>query len=85
MWMRRDTASSSAHVLKHISLTASCLRSDPQRVTKRYVLASLDPRASTVCVLNPLRSEDEAFRFLLYAIAVIAAIVALVLIVRAIV
>jgi hypothetical protein len=35
-------------------------------------------------VLNPLRSEQEAFRFLLYAIAVIAAIVALVLILRAI-
>jgi hypothetical protein len=35
-------------------------------------------------VLNPLRSEDEAFRFLLYAIAVIAAIVALILILRAI-
>jgi bacteriorhodopsin len=33
-------------------------------------------------VLNPLRSEDEAFRFLLYAIAVIAAIVALILILR---
>jgi hypothetical protein len=35
-------------------------------------------------VLNPLRSEDEAFRFLLYAIVVIVAIVALVLILRAI-
>ncbi len=35
-------------------------------------------------MLNPLRSEDEAFRFLLYAIAVIVAIVALVLIARAI-
>jgi hypothetical protein len=35
-------------------------------------------------VLNPLRSEDEAFRFLLYAIAVIVVIVALVLILRAI-
>jgi hypothetical protein len=35
-------------------------------------------------VLNPLRSEEEAFRFLLYAIAVIAAVVALVLILRAI-
>jgi hypothetical protein len=33
-------------------------------------------------VLNPLRSEDEAFRFLLYAFVVIAAIVALVLILR---
>jgi bacteriorhodopsin len=34
-------------------------------------------------VLNPLRTEDEAFRFLLYAIAVIAAIVVLILILRA--
>jgi hypothetical protein len=34
-------------------------------------------------MLNPLRSEDEAFRFLLYAIAVIAAIVVLVLLLRA--
>jgi hypothetical protein len=34
-------------------------------------------------MLNPLRSEDEAFRFLLYAIAVIAAIVALILLGRA--
>jgi hypothetical protein len=36
-------------------------------------------------VLNPLRSEDEAFRFLLYAIAVLVVIVVLVLVVRAIV
>jgi hypothetical protein len=35
-------------------------------------------------VLNPLRSEDEAFRFLLYAIAVIGAIVAVIVILRAI-
>jgi hypothetical protein len=35
-------------------------------------------------MLNPLRSEDEAFRFLLYAIAVIGAIVAAILILRAI-
>jgi hypothetical protein len=35
-------------------------------------------------MLNPLRSEDEAFRFLLYAIVVIVAIVVLVLIVRAV-
>jgi hypothetical protein len=33
-------------------------------------------------VLNPLRSEDEAFRFLLYAFVVIAVIVGLVLILR---
>jgi hypothetical protein len=36
-------------------------------------------------VLNPLRSEQEAFRFLLYALAVIAAIVVLVVVVRALV
>jgi hypothetical protein len=35
-------------------------------------------------MLNPLRSEAEAFRFLLYAMAVIAIIVALILIGRAI-
>jgi len=35
-------------------------------------------------VLNPLRSEEEAFRFLLYAVAVIAAIVGLSLLARAI-
>jgi hypothetical protein len=34
-------------------------------------------------VINPLRSEAEAFRFLLYVIAVFAAIIAIVLIVRA--
>jgi hypothetical protein len=36
-------------------------------------------------VLNPLRSEGEAFRFLLYVVAVVAAIVLVVLLVRAIV
>lgn len=35
-------------------------------------------------MLNPLRSEAEAFRFLLYVIAVIGAIVALVLLLRAV-
>jgi hypothetical protein len=35
-------------------------------------------------VLNPLRSEDEAFRLLLYVIAIVGAIVAIVLIVRTI-
>jgi hypothetical protein len=35
-------------------------------------------------VLNPLRSEDEAFRFFLYAAAIIAVIVVLVVILRAI-
>jgi hypothetical protein len=41
-------------------------------------------RVRAVGVLNPLRSEDEAFKFLLLAIAVIAAIVGLVLVLRAI-
>jgi hypothetical protein len=35
-------------------------------------------------LLNPLRSEDEAFRFLLYALAVIVAVIALILAARAI-
>jgi hypothetical protein len=35
-------------------------------------------------MLNPLRSEDEAFRLLLYVIVVVGAIVAVILIVRAI-
>jgi hypothetical protein len=34
-------------------------------------------------VLNPLRSEDEAFRFLVYVLVVVGAIVGVVLIVRA--
>jgi hypothetical protein len=34
-------------------------------------------------VLNPLRTEGEAFRFLLYVAAVAAAIVVVVLVVRA--
>jgi hypothetical protein len=36
-------------------------------------------------VLNPLRSEDEAFRALVYVAVAVIAIVALILIVRAIV
>jgi hypothetical protein len=35
-------------------------------------------------VLNPLRSEGEAFRFLLYAIVAIAVIVGLILLLRAV-
>jgi hypothetical protein len=35
-------------------------------------------------VLNPLRSEQEAFRFLLYVAAVVAVVVAIVLLLRAI-
>jgi flagellar biogenesis protein FliO len=38
----------------------------------------------TAIVLNPLRSEEEAFRALLYLIAVLAVIVGAVLILRAI-
>ncbi len=34
-------------------------------------------------MLNPLRSEAEAFRFLLYVLAVVVAVVAIVLIARA--
>jgi hypothetical protein len=34
-------------------------------------------------VINPLRSEREAFRFLLYVLGLVAAIVVLVLIIRA--
>ncbi|ADB50325.1 hypothetical protein Cwoe_1899 [Conexibacter woesei DSM 14684] len=34
-------------------------------------------------MLNPLRSEQEAFRFLLYVLAVVVVIVGLVLIARA--
>jgi hypothetical protein len=40
--------------------------------------------AWSASVLNPLRSEEEAFRFLLYAIAVIAVIVGAVLLLRAV-
>ena len=36
-------------------------------------------------MLNPLRSEDEAFRFLLYAMAVIVVIVVIALVVKALV
>ena len=35
-------------------------------------------------MLNPLRSEREAFRFLIYVVVVVAAIVLAVLLVRAI-
>jgi hypothetical protein len=35
-------------------------------------------------VINPLRSEREAFRFLLYVVAVAAVVVAAVLLIRAI-
>jgi hypothetical protein len=35
-------------------------------------------------VLNPLRSEDEAFRFLLWVVTVVAAIVLIVVVARAV-
>jgi hypothetical protein len=35
-------------------------------------------------LLNPLRSEEEAFRVLLYAIVIFAVIIALILILRAV-
>jgi hypothetical protein len=35
-------------------------------------------------VLNPLRSEGEAFRLLLYALAVIVTVIVVILVVRAI-
>jgi hypothetical protein len=35
-------------------------------------------------VLNPLRSEQEAFRFLVYVFVVVAVVVAIVLLVRAV-
>jgi hypothetical protein len=34
-------------------------------------------------MLNPLRSEEEAFRLLLYAIGVVVVVIAIILIVRA--
>jgi hypothetical protein len=36
-------------------------------------------------MLNPLRSEAEAFRFLIYAVVVVAVIAGLVLLVRAVI
>jgi hypothetical protein len=35
-------------------------------------------------VLNPLRSEQEAFRFLIYVVIVVAVVLALVFVLRAI-
>jgi hypothetical protein len=42
--------------------------------------ATRDPWSA---MLNPLRSEQEAFRFLLYVIAVVALIIGVVLVLRA--
>ena len=43
----------------------------------------LHDRLHHLIVLNPLRSEREAFRFLLWVMAVFAVIIAIVLVVRA--
>ena len=51
------------------------------------VLDLLDPRLELAphdAVLNPLRSEGEAFRLLLYVLAVAVVVIALVLALRAI-
>lgn len=48
-----------------------------KRVRTQECAASTDLRD----VLNPLRSDDEAFRFLLYVIAVIAAIAVIVVVI----
>jgi hypothetical protein len=50
---------------------------DPRRGGPRADPNKLPP------VLNPLRSEQEAFRFLVYVAVVFAVIIAVVLIVRA--
>ena len=42
------------------------------------VLSTVNP------MLNPIRSEQEAFRFLIYVLVVVGAIVAVVLILRAV-
>jgi hypothetical protein len=49
--------------------------------TNRSISSTVD----VAIVLNPLRSEAEAFRALLYFIAALAVIVGLVLIVRALI
>jgi len=46
------------------------------------LLVGLHPVGGTV--LNPLRSEQEAFRMLVWVVAVVAAVVVLVLVARAI-
>jgi hypothetical protein len=42
------------------------------------------PPPTAHAMLNPLRSEQEAFRFLVYVVVVVGAIVGIVLIARAI-
>ena len=47
-------------------------------------LAQVQSSVGGALVLNPLRSEEEAFRLLLYVIAVIALIIGIVLLLRAV-
>jgi hypothetical protein len=48
------------------------------------VFAALGSVPAPTLVLNPLRSEREAFRFLIYVVVVVGAIVLAILLVRAI-
>jgi hypothetical protein len=59
----------------------------PSRAEHASVAASLPGLVfglSFLPVLNPLRSEQEAFRFLLYVAAIVGVIVGIVLLLRAI-
>ncbi len=67
--------SSVARVLSHASLPVSLVSS---------VFAALGSVPAPTLVLNPLRSEREAFRFLIYVVVVAALIGVLVVVGRAI-
>jgi hypothetical protein len=54
------------------------------RVANGSVSCLLSSPATLRPVLNPLRSEAEAFRFLLYVVAVVATITVVVVVLRAI-
>ena len=62
-------------MLSHVSLPVSLVSS---------VFAALGSVPAPTLVLNPLRSEREAFRFLIYVVVVVGAIVLAILLVRAI-
>ena|GEM_PF-470451 len=62
-------------MLSHASLPVSLVSS---------VFAALGSVPAPTLVLNPLRSEREAFRFLIYVVVVVGAIVLAILLVRAI-
>ncbi len=62
-------------MLSHASLPVSLVSS---------VFAALGSVPAPTLVLNPLRSEREAFRFLIYVVVVVGAIVFAILLVRAI-